>query len=261
MVLVITKELFDNTIGEHFRKLAIDLDKGHEMMLVVNKMLREAQGNNRYTQQHLTEDIENVISPFTADQLHLSFIDAVAAWNSKEEKDEEIKALLEKRSGINEFSTSLNQFISGKGLFVRLTTPLYELEQILQEAVVLEPHGDHDIDGMLHLLTQKRRALLETKNKVRNNVQVSVQKVISKINDKGTNIAELVHKSAKEDEVNDEIRKAQNEIERLTDKLVKDIEETFKNVLEELQNYLQDILDSEFVKNLAAQISSRILIH
>ena len=38
LVFVITNELFDSHIADHFRKLAIDREKAHEMLLVVNKM-------------------------------------------------------------------------------------------------------------------------------------------------------------------------------------------------------------------------------
>ena len=43
LVFVVTNELFDSHLGQHFRKLAIERDKAHEMMLVVNKMRRCAR--------------------------------------------------------------------------------------------------------------------------------------------------------------------------------------------------------------------------
>ena len=45
LVFVVTNELFDSNLAEHFRKLAIDQDKAGEMILVVNKMTRTARGN------------------------------------------------------------------------------------------------------------------------------------------------------------------------------------------------------------------------
>ena len=47
LVFVITNELFDNHLGEHFRKLAIEREKGYETILVINKMDRTADGNTR----------------------------------------------------------------------------------------------------------------------------------------------------------------------------------------------------------------------
>ena len=45
LVFVVTNELIDSYIAEHFRHLAIDKDKAGEMVLVVNKMDRAAGGN------------------------------------------------------------------------------------------------------------------------------------------------------------------------------------------------------------------------
>ena len=45
LVFVVTNEGFDDTIDNHFRKLAIDQDRAKNMVLVVNKMDRTALGN------------------------------------------------------------------------------------------------------------------------------------------------------------------------------------------------------------------------
>ena len=47
LVFVVTNELFDSYLAEHFRKLAIDKDKAGEMILVVNKMDRASDGKDR----------------------------------------------------------------------------------------------------------------------------------------------------------------------------------------------------------------------
>ena len=47
LVFVVSNELFDSYMGTHFRKIAIDKDKAGEMILVVNKMERTAEGNTR----------------------------------------------------------------------------------------------------------------------------------------------------------------------------------------------------------------------
>jgi len=76
LVFVITGELFDSHIAEHFRKLAIDNEKAHEMVLVINKMSRTAKGNTPEQQEIICEDIKKVIEPYTPEQLYLSFLDA-----------------------------------------------------------------------------------------------------------------------------------------------------------------------------------------
>lgn len=76
LVFVITGELFDAQLAGHFRELAIERDKAHEMMLVVNKMSRSADGNSPEAQSVIRNDIRKVLDPFTPENLRTSFIDA-----------------------------------------------------------------------------------------------------------------------------------------------------------------------------------------
>ena len=73
LVFVITNELFDSYMANHFRKLAIDKDKAGEMILVVNKMERAAEGNTIEQQNIIREDLKKVLFPYTPEQLNLSF--------------------------------------------------------------------------------------------------------------------------------------------------------------------------------------------
>ena len=94
LVFVITNELFDSHLAEHFRKLAIDKDKGKEMILVVNKMERTANGNTQYQQNIIKEDLEKVLSPFTTEELNLCFLDAESYFQSLEERDLDSKMVI-----------------------------------------------------------------------------------------------------------------------------------------------------------------------
>ena len=65
LVFVVTNELFDSYMADHFRKLAIDKDKAGEMILVVNKMDRTAEGNTGEQQNIIREDLKKVLEPYT----------------------------------------------------------------------------------------------------------------------------------------------------------------------------------------------------
>lgn len=71
LVFVVTNELFDSYLAEHFRKLAIDKDKAGEMILVVNKMDRASDGNTEIQQNVIREDLRKVLTPYTPEQLNL----------------------------------------------------------------------------------------------------------------------------------------------------------------------------------------------
>ena len=110
LVFVITNELFDSYIADHFRKLAIDKDKAGEMILVVNKMDRTSGGNTAEQQAIIIEDLKKVITPYSPEQLNLSFLDAKSYLESAEERetDPEYADELVDQSGYAKFVETLN---------------------------------------------------------------------------------------------------------------------------------------------------------
>ena len=148
LVFVITNELFDSYMADHFRRLAIDKDKAGEMILVVNKMDRAAKGNTKGQQDIIREDLRPVLAPYTPEQLHLSFIDAQSYLDSFEEREEdpELADELLARSGYNGFIDTLNSFVAEKTLTSKLTTDLYVLDNELDKAISDLTPGSEDAD-------------------------------------------------------------------------------------------------------------------
>ena len=161
LVFVVTNELFDSYMAEHFRRLAIDKDKAGEMILVVNKMERAAKGNTADQQEIIREGLRSVLAPYTPEQLHLSFLDAQSYLDSVEEREEdpELADELLERSGYNEFIETLNQFVAEKALTSKLTTDLYVIDNELDKAIsALTPGSeDADIDALEENLKQQQQ--------------------------------------------------------------------------------------------------------
>ena len=103
-----------------------------------------------------------MLAPFTPEDLRTTFTDVEAALESKTETDAAVATALWRKSGIEAFTKELNGFVRDKGLIGRYTTALYNLEQVLQDALASESSGDKDIDALEELLLQCRRTLLET---------------------------------------------------------------------------------------------------
>ena len=139
LVFVVTNELFDASLAEHFRKLAIAIeqDKAGEMILVVNKMARTAHGNTPEQQKAIRDDLAEVIKPYTPEELGLCFTDAQSFLKSLEvrEKNPAIAQRLSERSGYDRFVATLNRFVREKHLSSKLTTMLYELDDFLGKAI------------------------------------------------------------------------------------------------------------------------------
>ena len=170
ILFVITAEGFSDHLGNHFRKLLIEKGKGHEMMLVVNKMESTEYGNNAEGQDIFIKDnLLSVISPnFTPDDLYISFIDAKSYNEAMCETDPSEKEYLIKVSGIENFYANINRFIKDKNFMGRCTSSLYRTEQLLSNATAEFKTGDLCIDGAVYLLNKQRGILAESKENIRN---------------------------------------------------------------------------------------------
>ena len=258
LVFVVTNELFDSHMAEHFRKLAIGREKAHEMLLVVNKMQRCAEGNTPEAQEVILQDLQSVLAPFTPEQLRLSFVDAEAALEARAGEDEDVRRIYRQRSGFDAFIDNLDAFVQEKGLAARYTTSLYTLEQALQEALAAETSDDPDVDALQELLIQQRRALVESKARLSQSVESKVQQTISRIREEGRNAAELIHHEADSEAVNRELAAAQGRVQEQVDALSGSVQETVEGHVRDLAARVDGIAASEFVKELMPRLAERV---
>lgn len=258
LVFVVTNELFDSHLAQHFRKLAIEKDKAHEMMLVVNKMRRCAKGNSPEAQFVLREDLRRVLAPFTPEDLRTSFIDAEAALESMAETDAVVANSLWKKSGIEPFIQTLNGFVRDKGLASRYTTALYNLEQVLQEALAIESKDDKDVDALEELILQRRRALLETQDRILHAVEREIQRVVSQIRQEGRRVADMIHSSADRMEIDRELQVAQDNVDRFAEQLSQSVQLVINEHMKDLDERVGAIANSELAKVLLPRLEHRI---
>ena len=258
LVFVTTNELFDSHVASHFRKLAIDQDKAHEMLLVVNKMRRCAAGNTPAAQEVIQEDLRNVLAPFTPEQLRTSYIDAEAVIAAAGESDEKIAQILIKKSGFAAFIEEFNGFVRDRGLGSKYTTTLYTLQQILQEAIGTESTGDVDIDCIKKILLQKRRALVETQSQIPRSVANQVHTVTSAIRREGNEVADIIHGNADPKDVNKKMAQAQTRVQERTDELVHRVQITVEEQFAHLAERVAQITESQLAKELLPRLVARL---
>lgn len=258
LVFVVTNELFDVHIAEHFRKLAIEREKAHEMLLVVNKMQRHAEGNTPVAQDVIREDLRKVLAPFTPEQLRISFVDAEAALEARAEKDEAFSRIFLKRSGFDDFFDNFNAFVEEKGLAARYTTSLYTLEQVLQEALVTESSDDSDVDALQELLIQQRRVLVNGKTQVSQSVENEIQQAKNKIREEGRKVADLIRGDMDSEEVNRKLTDAQERVEKQSNELAGLIEKTIEDSISDLGKRVGQIAESELAKELLSRLRERV---
>lgn len=258
LVFVVTNELFEPHLAKHFRKLATERDKAHEMMLVVNKMRRCANGNSPEAQDVIREDLRRVLVPFTPEDLRTSFIDAEAALESKAETDNLVAKALWKKSGIEPFTQTLNGFVRDKGLTGRYTTALYNLEQVLQEALASESTGDKDVDALEELLLQRRRAFLETQDRIPSAVEGKIQRAGSQIRQEGRKVADMINGSADQKEVDRELQVAQDRVQLHAEQLGQSVQLVIGKYMKDLDERVEAIANSELARELLPRLTHRI---
>lgn len=258
LVFVVTNELFDSHLAQHFRALAIERHKAHEMMLVVNKMRRCAKGNSPDAQAVIREDLRKVLAPFSPEDLRTTFIDAEAALESKTESDEAIAKTLWRTSGIEPLTQALNAFVREKGLSGRYTTALYSLEQVLQEALASESTGDKDIDALEELLLQRRRALIETQDRIPRAVEGEIQRTGAQIRQEGRKVADMINGSADQKAVDHELQAAQDRVQRHAEQLGQSVQAVIGKHMKDLNDRVGAIVNSELAKELLPRLTHRL---
>ncbi|MDE0337849.1 MAG: 50S ribosome-binding GTPase [Caldilineaceae bacterium] len=258
LVFVVTNELFDSHIAEHFRKLAVERGKAHEMMLVVNKMQRCAGGNTGASQRVIREDLRKVIDPFTPEELRTSFIDAEAVLEAQREPDGEVRRILERKSGFGRFVDALNEFVRDKELIGRYTSALYTVEQVLQEAEASESTGDKDADAIEELLLRKRRAIAETKVQLPRSVEGTVRRTSAEIRQGGRDAGDLIHGDVDAEEVNRKIEGLQQQADRRVRELESMLQQTVEQIMAELNARLEGVASGELAKALLPRLEGRL---
>lgn len=261
LVFVITNELFDSYIADHFRKLAIDKDKAGEMILVVNKMDRTAEGNTEEQQNVIREDLINVLKPYTPEQLNLSFLDAESYLESLEERNEdpELADELVKRSGYSVFIDTLNRFVEEKSIPSKLTTELYIIDAELEKGIkALQPKSsDTDIDALEENFLQQRHLLIEARGRMQQEVKDIYTTAASQIRDIGLDAANLLVEGCKQDEVEQALQESIKKSEDIIEKCQLDAIDLLDARLNEMGQQLEVIENSEFSKNLKARLSGK----
>lgn len=247
LVFVITNELFDDHLANHFRKLAIDKDKAGEMILVVNKMDRTSEGNTLQQQEIIREDLRKVVSPYTPEQLRVCFLDAESYLEGirQKQEDPELAEELLKRSGYDDFVKTLNFFVEEKRISGTMTTKLYKIQEELQKAMqeLDGKNNDDDIRMLVENFMQQRHILVEERYQLHNEVLSSYLKSCALIRDLGRESANEVTEECNQEQVEQKIetniRRATNEIDECQDRIRKIVEDRLSNTgkrIEQMEN-------------------------
>lgn len=259
LVFVITEDLFDADIGEHFRKLLLEKDKASEMILIVNKMADV--GNTVENRQVKLKALREVTDPYSPEDLRTVFIDAKSYLKSKDPsvRDSEYIEVLRERSNYDELVNTLNQFICEKELSSRLTTVLYRLIDILQDALThfQGSSGDNDIDGIEEHLRRERYIVSQTSWQLEAAVKAIYENASSNIRDKGRTVANEIFDCKDEVAAELMLEQAYKTVNDISAKCEKDVIAKIEELGKDCQAKLDDFYNSDFSNALKFQLDKR----
>ncbi len=257
LVFVITNELFDEHIGQHYRKLTIDSGKAHETIVVVNKMDRHSLGNSPESRSIITEALREPLSPFSPEDMRLTFTDANSALDANNEPDVEIAGMLGEQGNMSALVDCLNDLIRDKGLVARHTTRLYSINQVLNEALEMEESGDSEADALLLVYNQTIRAITQSVTSLRAEIELVVAKAKDRIRRAADEVNDILDGERNGDRVKQAEETAETRIREATQELDTDIVKAMEDALPELQRRIENMRRGGLYQDAVLRIQTK----
>lgn len=248
LVFVITNELFDDTIGRHFRELAFARQHSRRMLLVVNKMSQDpgSSGTKR-------RDIEKVTAPLTLADFRGVFIDA-RSWLEAQSADDEDRADLLEIANVGALNDALNAFIAERGLTGRLSAPLFAMRGMAEQAAALSSTDFPQERAALELLHRKRGILLTSRSRLRATMSGVVSRAVADIGRYGDEVAESIEPGKTEEEVEALNSRAQARASDRSDMLSNEARGCIEAELTEVRRQLDALRDGVLARMLTGQV-------
>lgn len=249
LVFVITNELFDATIGRHFRNMAFERRHAPEMLLVVNKM-----GQDPGTPATKRSDIERVTAPLSAVEFRTVYIDARSWLEAQDATDETDRRDLMEIANLGDLVTGLNRFISEHGFLGRLSTPLFSLRALIEQAGSLLSVDFPEERAALELLHRKRGLLLASRSRLQASISGVVARAVSDIGTAGDEVAESIESGRTEDEVEISNLSGQQRAKARCEALAGEVRGCVEQELADLKRQLDALSDGVLARELREHV-------
>jgi hypothetical protein len=248
LVFVVTNELFEDTIGRHFRELAFGRQHAGRMLLVINKM-----GQDPGSPETKRVDIEKVTSPLTLDYFRGVFIDARSYLEAQGASGQDRHDLLE-IANIGALTDALNEFISEQGLVGRLSAPLFTLRGIAEHASALLSTDFSQERAALELLHRKRSLLLASRARLRTAMAGFISRTVADIGKYGDEVAEAIEPGRTEKDIDGLHAAAQRRASARSEALSEEARQGLEAELTELRRQFEALRDGVLARELRGQV-------
>lgn len=234
---VITNELFDDVVGSSFRQLCFEKGRAKELMIIVNKF-----ENDSASKETKISGIAPVLEPKIPEDFPIIFTDAESYFDALDEVDEEEKKELIEISNRDGLIKEINSFVARKGIYSRLTTPLQQYQNKLQEKIDSLTIDDPLSRGVVSIFTQYKRIFNNNKRDYQKKVRAILDEFDVRVIESGNRLADAIGGDSDEFERSQE--KAVYECEKLTDSTLESIKAASLEAIEDLEKELEDLSSS-----------------
>lgn len=248
LVFMVSNELFNPQGGEFFKKVC-EIQRVGQMLLVVNKMSRGGDP------QYLRKSILEVIEPYHPNDFYTCFIDANSYLDAQLEPDQEEKEFLIDDSNFDAFLSSLEKLINRNKLSAKFATPLHRAVDTLDQARNLLSTDDPTTRNLLELLRRKVLKFKASQTRFQNDCQARLNDFEHEIIMSGDTLASKVDGQHTEDDINNEIHKAEQQIEILSHNATQRIQSDLEKQLQNLQIDLEELMQSPLGRSLTEEIA------
>ena len=83
----------------------------------------------------IAADLQKIITPFTRENLYLSFLDTDSYFEWQEETAPELRKLILEQNGFEQFVANLNSFVARRGVLSKIQTPLETLKNTITNVI------------------------------------------------------------------------------------------------------------------------------
>ena len=254
LVFVITSELFEDVIGNHFRELAFERNKAREILLVVNKM-----GMDPGTPDVKLPDIAKVTQPLSPEDFRTVFIDAKTYLDALEETDAEDRKELFSIAGFNHFVTALDTYVRDRRFMGRLTTPLFGIRSLARQAEAFLAADMPEERAALELLNRKQHLFFSSRARLKETLRGLVSAASADITMYGDEVAESIAPESTEESVRAKHQHAQRRAEARCAKLEQDVRSAVEAELQGLKQGLEMLHEGTLAKQLRGQVKAALV--
>ena len=255
VIYVTTSQLFDTTLQRDFSRLAYELNKAPEMMLIVNKMSDNSEDARKVKLGIPGEEgtLSVMVAPKVPEDFYTTFVCCEDWFKAQKTGNPLLKAEMIKNSGINELTETLDRFVRDKKLAGKYTKAITRLIYVLEKALAEDSTGDENLDGIETLLLQKKNVLLDVEKNVRGLTSGIVERGGAKIREKGRKIVGMFDS---DQDVEGECKGADDFVKEVTENAAKEIEAVLLDQMQCAANRVEQLFETEFASRLSAKLSA-----